>query len=318
MKVLVDHMNFLFMSYHAARSILKNEHGKEELLAEDMGMFQHILFNKYHHLMKTYGNLIICHEGNGSLDWRRKIYNDYKRNRDASKQEQSYLDLKEQFPIVEKALEAYPVMQVKIDGMEADDVIYALSMHIASQGEEVTVISTDKDLIQLKNSYDIIDIYSPLRQEYYRVNKNIVMEKAICGDSSDNIPGLYRVGPKTFEKMLVDPDLWKKKMAGDNRKLYESFLQIVDLSRFPKSKHEEAVDYFEKNSYNQFNPNQAELFFYENGLQEHIMRWGDEAQEIADAVKVNIYQNTMEQGEKELRETKNFETEVDDFLQDFI
>ena len=320
MKVLIDHMNFLFISYHMAKRQMREEFGKEEILLEDMGFFYHILFNKYNYLFKTYGNLIICHEGKGSLEWRRKIYNDYKRNRDKSKQEQSYLDLKSVFPVVESVLDLYPTKQIKIDGMEADDVMYALAMEFAEKGEDVLVVSTDKDMIQLKNKYDSIDVYSPMKKMFYEKVPNIVMEKAICGDASDNIPGLYRVGPKTLEKMLVDPDLWKKKMANGNQKIYESFTQIIDLSKFPADKHEAAVEMYKNNDYNLFDPNKIELFYFENQMKDHLGRWGSATGDIIDelvsqgikTMPYNPFKNTEVSVEAEV------DTEVDDFLKEFM
>ncbi len=319
-KVLIDHMNFLFISYHMARRQLKEEYGKDEILAEDIGFFYHIFFNKYNYLFKTYGNLIICHEGMGSLDWRRSIYSDYKRNRDKSKQEQSYLDLKKTFSIIEGVLDLYPTKQIKVDGMEADDVMYAIAMHEAAKGEEVLVISTDKDMIQLKNKFDSIDVYSPIKRLYYEKQENIVMEKAVCGDASDNIPGLYRVGPKTLEKMLVDKDLWRKKMANGNKEIYESFTKIIDLSLFPADKHAEAVKQYEEMEYNLFDPNQIELFYFEQKLQDHLTRWGSEAGDIIDELtnqgiktkSFNPFKNTIVSMEADV------DTDVDDFLKDFI
>lgn len=320
MKILIDHMNFLFMCYHIARKQLKEEFGKEELLTEDVGFFYHILFNKYNSYFKTYGQMIICHEGKGSLDWRRNIYNDYKRNRDKNKQEQSYLDLKKTFPIIEDVLALYPTKQVKVDGMEADDVMFSLAMEFASKGEDVLIVSSDKDMIQLKNHYDNIDVYSSYLRKYYEKVPNIIMEKAICGDVSDNIPGLYRVGPKTLEKMLLDKDLWKKKMANGNDKIYESFTKIVDLSLFPKEKHEEAVEQYNNTSYNLFDPNQIELFYFENAMNEHLSRWGAETGNIIDELtsqgiktaSYNPFKNTVASVEAEII------TEVDDFLKEFM
>jgi 5'-3' exonuclease len=320
MKVLVDHMNFFFRGYHLARRRLKEEFGKEELLEEDMGFVYHILIKEYNYLFKTYGNLIICHEGKGSLDWRRKIYDGYKRNRDGSKEEQSYLDLKKTFPVIDALLDSYPTKQIKVDGMEADDVMFALAIEFASKDEDVLVISTDKDMIQLKHHYDNIDVYSPIKRQYYEKSPNIVMEKAICGDASDNIPGLYRVGPKTLEKMLVDKDLWRKKMANGNKEIYETFLEIVDLSRFPKEKHEEAVKQYYEKDFNLFDPNKIELFYYENKLNEHLSRWGAEASDIIDELvnrgietkPYNPFKNTEEVV------VMQEDTEVDDFLKEFI
>ena len=202
--------------------------------------------------------------------------------------------------------------------MEADDVMFALALHEASKGEEVTVISTDKDMIQLKNHYDSIDVYNPIQKSFYKACPNIVMEKAICGDASDGIPGLYRVGPKTLEKMLLDKALWNKKMEG-NKEIYEAFTKIIDLSKFPAEKHAEAIKVYDETEYNKFEPNKVELFYFQNKMQDHIMRWGDEAAEITDELLVN---NIDAQSEKyindDVSDESSVETDIDDVLSEFI
>ena len=112
-------------------------------------------------------------------------------------------------------------------------------MYFAKQGEEVLVISSDGDLVQIMNHVDGVQIYNPVKRVFLEKDPDVVMRKAIVGDVSDHIPGLYRIGPKTFEKMLLDKALFSEKMKGDNREIFERFKKIVDLSVFPKDNEED-------------------------------------------------------------------------------
>lgn len=312
MKVLVDHMNFVFISYHAASASLRAE-GVEEITEEHLGMFYHTLLNKYNALFKTYGELIICHEGKGSLDWRREIFPDYKRNRDKAKGETSYKTLKSSFPIIEELLENYPCKQIKIDGMEADDVIFALTEEY-SKTEDVVVVSTDGDLVQLLDLSDNVSVYNPIKRMFSKPKPNIIPYKAIVGDRSDNIPGLYRIGEKTFDKMLNDEVLFKEKMKNGNAEIYKKFLKIVDLKRFPNNKHKEAVLAEKKLEYNKLDAGKIEMFLYENKMADHLGRWGRDSGDISMTLVESGAANLF------IAESGNSgnKTEVDDILSEFI
>lgn len=327
MKVLVDHMNLVYISFHMTKKSL-NDKG-EEFTEDNIGLFYHSLFNKYNYMFKTYGPLIICHEGKGSLDWRRSIFPDYKRNRDASKKEESSIILKNHFKDIQDVLNLYPTKQISVAGAEADDVIYALSLHFANEGEEVLVISTDGDLSQIYNLTDKVKIYNPIRKTFAKIKPNIIQEKAIIGDNADNIPGIYRIGKKTFEKMLVDDNLFREKMKNGNRQIYENFLKIVDLSQFPRERHEAAIDMYNELPWNQFSPGKLEYFFFEQGMQDHISRWGRDSTDIinkllefgikSEANDINI---EIETSKKEINTSdvpiSDTDEELNDILSEYV
>lgn len=303
MKVLLDELNFVFIAYNMAQKQLKDNAlmsgkitGAEPFILseEDVPFCYHVLFNKFNHLFKTYGQVIICHEGKGSTDWRRNIFPEYKRNRDAGKAEDSYKILKATFPKIEEILNYYPTKQIKVDGCEADDCIFALSTYFANNGEEVLIISSDGDLAQTMNFSDKIQVYNPVKRTYHEKDPDLVMRKAIVGDASDNIPGLYRVGPKTFEKMMLDKALFAEKMKGENREIFERFKKIVDLSVFPKEKHEEIIKQYEEKPWNEFKIGLIESFYYDNKMPDHLSRWGRESSEILERlVEDGNASNTM-------------------------
>ncbi len=318
MKVLVDHLNFVFIAFHLARAELKMK-GIDDFTEEHVGFFYHILFNKYNQLFKTYGQVIICHEGKSSLDWRRSIYPDYKRNRDQSKQEPWYLVLKNTFDKIEEVLSYYPCKQIKVDNTEADDVIYALAKHYGEQGEEVTIISTDGDLAQILDISDTISIYNTMKKTFTSKKPNIIKQKAIVGDPSDNIPGLYRIGIKTFEKMLEDKKLWNEKMKGDNYDTYQKFLKIVDLSVIPKEYHENVLLMEKELEYKTFDIGKIEYFFFENNMQDNISRWGDNSGEIIEKlVESGIKVKGFMEAPIKTKTMNSKDKELDDILSEFI
>jgi len=240
MIVLVDTMNVIFIEFHVACKLLKDE-GKT-LDEENLPFYAHLLFNKLNNFFSTYGNIIFCWEGYHSLDWRRSIYPDYKRNREGMKSQDEFKVLKSFLPKIEEVLNYYPCKQIRVDEAEADDVIYSLAKKYSAI-DDVIIISTDGDLVQIRNSFvNEVEIYNPIRRSFAKENKFLIEEKAICGDRSDNIPGLYRVGVKTFEKMISDATMYKKIMdKGDNREIYKRFKIIIDLSQFPKNFQQKMV-----------------------------------------------------------------------------
>jgi 5'-3' exonuclease len=216
-----------------------------------------------------YGKSIFCWEGESSLEWRKNIYPLYKANRDENKQREEYKVFKRTIPVVKDVLNYYPVKQISHSKAEADDVIFAIS---TTTNENVIIITTDKDLSQIKNIRSDVIIQNPINKNSIEPSKYIIEEKCIIGDRSDNIPGLYRIGEKTFKKMMEDEKFFKEKMKG-NEFIYSSFKKIVDLSLFPKEIHNEIIDTENKTDYNVFIPEEIELFYWNNKLKELLDRW---------------------------------------------
>lgn len=281
--VLLDSTNVYFISFNVAKRLVLEEKGRE-FQEEDIPFFFHILFNKLNKIFTTYGKIVICNEGVRSLEWRRNIYPEYKRNRDASKKEDTYKVFKSCLNKIDEIMKFLPIKFMKVDEAEADDVIFALASKYHDK-EETLVISSDGDLAQIRLFYPTVKIYNPIKALFVEPHKYLVESKAIVGDASDNIPGIPRIGVKTFEKMMEDQSIFRDKMKGDNKKIYETFLSIVDLRRFPFK--DKILDIESKIEFNKFQPENVELFFFENRMKELLSSWGRVSGNIELALRNN-------------------------------
>ena len=146
-----------------------------------------------------------------SHSFRNDIYPEYKANRPEPPE-----DLRPQFPLIRDATRAFSLPCIEEAGLEADDLIATYAREAQRQGWNVTIVSSDKDLMQLIGEVDgaridMLDtmksarIYIPEVQEKFGVKPELVGDVlALMGDSVDNIPGIYGVGPKTASKLIAE------------------------------------------------------------------------------------------------------------------
>ena len=141
----------------------------------------------------------------GSKNHRHKLYPDYKAHRPPAPE-----DLVPQFPLVREAAKALNIRTLEQDGYEADDIIATLAKEARQNKEEVVIVSSDKDLMQLVNDHTLM--YDAMRSKV--MGEEEVKEKfgvmpglmgdllALVGDAADNIPGVPGIGPKTAADLL--------------------------------------------------------------------------------------------------------------------
>lgn len=146
----------------------------------------------------------------GKTTFRNEMFTEYKGGRQKTPPE-----LSEQFPYLRKLIDAYRIKQYELPNYEADDIIGTLSLEAEQEGDEVIVISGDKDLTQLASSSTTVYItrkgitdiekytVDHIKEKYGLTPLQIIDMKGLMGDSSDNIPGVPGVGEKTALKLLA-------------------------------------------------------------------------------------------------------------------
>ncbi len=159
--------------------------------------------------------------------FRREIYPEYKANRDAMPE-----DLLPQIPFIRKVLLALNIPALEAPGFEADDVIATLARRYAAEGVEVTVVTGDKDLLQIVNDrISLLDTMKEKRSgpqevlERFGVPPELVADVlGLAGDSADNIPGVPGIGEKTASELvrrfgsLEEVLQWRSMVSGKQRR----------------------------------------------------------------------------------------------------
>ena len=196
--ILIDGASFLFRAYHAM--------GRDPLTTSD-GRTTHAIFgmiNMLRSLLKECQptHIAVVMDAKGK-NFRHDLYDQYKANRPPMPD-----DLRDQLEYIKKIIPAMGLPLISISGVEADDVIGTLSKQATDQGFKTMIVSSDKDLTQLvDDSVRMVDTMKGITLDVQGVvNKfgvppdRIIEYLALIGDSSDNIPGIPKVGPKTAVK----------------------------------------------------------------------------------------------------------------------
>ncbi|MDE6714224.1 MAG: DNA polymerase I [Lachnospiraceae bacterium] len=145
--------------------------------------------------------------------FRHEIYKEYKGTR-----KQMDPELKEQVPVMKEVLQAMGVLIMEQAGLEADDILGTLAKSAEKEGMEVSLVSGDRDLLQIASDHikiripktkggktEVKDYYAKDVLAEYQVDPlQFIDLKALMGDASDNIPGVPKVGQKTAEKLMVE------------------------------------------------------------------------------------------------------------------
>jgi len=137
--------------------------------------------------------------------FRNDIYSEYKANRSEAPE-----DLAPQFEYIRKSVKAFNLPSIELLNYEADDLIATYAKQITDAGAKVTIISSDKDLMQLVS--EKIRLYDPMKNkilgekevfEKFGVKPNQVIDvQSLAGDSSDNVPGVPGIGVKTAAELI--------------------------------------------------------------------------------------------------------------------
>ncbi len=201
--------------------------------------------------------------------FRHEMYEPYKAHRPQMPE-----DLALQLPYIDKLIDGFNLATMRLPGWEADDIIGTIAKKAVENGFDVTIVSSDKDLMQLVEPG--VKIFDSMKDK--EIGPDEVVEKfgappdkvidvlGLMGDSSDNIPGVPGVGPKTalqlvneygdMEKVLAAADGMKKK------KLRENLIKFADQARLSKKLATVALDVpvnFAPESWKYLDPDPAKL-----------------------------------------------------------
>ena len=200
---LIDGSAFIFRAYHALPPLTRKSDGLPiGAVAGFCNMLQRYVEGNNGHDAPTHVAVIF---DKGSHTFRNDLYDAYKANRD-----EMPADLRPQIPLTRDATRAFNIACQEIEGFEADDIIATLSHQARDLGGRVTIISSDKDLMQLVgDGVEMLDAMKNRRidaegvREKFGVDPDRVVDvQALAGDSVDNIPGAPGIGLKTAALLI--------------------------------------------------------------------------------------------------------------------
>ena len=239
---LVDGSAYIFRAYHALPPLTRKSDG---LPIGAVSGFCNMLWKLLQEARDTNLGAVPTHFAvifdHSSTTFRNEIYPEYKANRDAPPE-----DLRPQFAVIREATRAFDVPCIEKAGFEADDLIATYARKAAEQGADVTIVSSDKDLMQLVSPQVIM--YDTMKDR--RVGVDEVVEKfgvgpekmidlqALAGDSTDNVPGVPGIGPKTAAQLLDEYNTLEELLerAGEikQNKRRENMIEFADQARISK------------------------------------------------------------------------------------
>ena len=236
---LIDGSAFIFRAYHALPPLTRKSDG---LPIGAVSGFCNMLFKIVEDSKgddaPTHVAVIFDYSGRS---FRNEIYPQYKAQRPPAPE-----DLVPQFPLTRDATRAFNVSCIEVEGFEADDIIATLAHQARNAGGRVTIVSSDKDLMQLVG--DGVEMLDPMKNK--RIDRDGVVEKfgvqpervvdvqALAGDSVDNVPGAPGIGIKTAALLINEygdlDSLLERAGEIKQPKRRESLIENQELIRISK------------------------------------------------------------------------------------
>jgi len=232
--ILVDGSGYIFRAFHALPPMTRPDGTPVNAVFGFTSMLGNFL-------TKHAGSHIAVVFDHSRTTFRNQIYPDYKAHRPDPPPE-----LIPQFALIREATAAFGIACIELENYEADDLIAAYARVFAEEGGQVTIVSSDKDLMQLVNrSVQLLDPIKqkPIREpevfEKFGVTPDKVVDvQALAGDSTDNVPGVPGIGLKTAAALVLEyGDLEGLLAAADQikqPKRREALLANAELARISR------------------------------------------------------------------------------------
>ena len=288
--------------------------------------FLSIMFKNMEEVEPTY--MAIAFDSKTAADTRKKMYEGYKKHRHAMPNE-----LAEQMPVIKEVLTAMNIKIIEMADYEGDDILGTLAKKFAHESKDVYILSGDRDLFQLIEDHITVriprtkmgktetEIYTKAKveEEYGLDPIDLIEVKALMGDSSDEIPGVPNVGPKTGTSLIKQfktiANLYKALEEGTvdlTSKLKETLIKNQDLAELSKelgtinTKAPIKEDLEDVKIVDWDREKIAEIFKRLN-FNRFIERFGldKEINVKKEAIKINVVEKDVDELVKDLNETKN-------------
>jgi DNA polymerase-1 len=237
---LVDGSSYIFRAYHRLPP-LTNRHGQP---AGAVYGYTAMLWKLADGLSKADGptHMAVILD-KSEQTFRNAMYDQYKAHRPPPPE-----DLVPQFPLIRTATRAFSIPCIETEGLEADDIIACYVTAATEAGWKVTIVSSDKDLMQLIDEDAGIDMLDTMNDR--RIGRSEVLEKfgvppekvgdvlALMGDSVDNVPGVPGVGPKTASQLIQTYGDLETVLASTDEiakpKLKQNLIEHADAARLSR------------------------------------------------------------------------------------
>ncbi len=237
--VLVDGSGYIFRAYHALPPLTRKTDG---LPIGAVHGFSNMLFkllrDQTDEARPTHFAVIF---DAGSITFRNEIYDQYKANRSETPE-----DLIPQFPLTREATRAFGAQSIEMEGFEADDLIATYARQAEALGARVTIISSDKDLMQLvSEKISMVDTMknraigiAEVEEKFGVLPEKVIDIQSLAGDSADNVPGVPGIGVKTAALLINeygDLDTLLER-AGEikQNKRRENLIEFADQARISR------------------------------------------------------------------------------------
>ncbi|RJF77255.1 DNA polymerase I [Azospirillum cavernae] len=197
---LVDGSGFIFRAFHALPMMTRPDGTPVNAVLGFSNMLLKLLAD-----VKAEAVAVVF--DSARLNFRNEFYPDYKAHRPETPEE-----LKPQFALIREATDAFCLPSLELDGYEADDLIATYARLAQEAGRPVTIVSSDKDLMQLVGPG--VAMYDPMKNKHIGPDEvfekfgvqpdKVVDVQALAGDSVDNVPGVPGIGVKTAAQLITE------------------------------------------------------------------------------------------------------------------